>query len=126
MKNTSKITNVQGCGTWNNKIDGSLMYKYDYDFEDGTKLQASHKSEMPFKKGDTVEYEMTHPDKNYGKVSKPKEQYNGFKKSQESNASFALAYAKDIGVAYIEKGSSMTTDEILKTATEFNEWLNNN
>ena len=37
MIKISKIKNVQSTGTWESKHDGATMYKYEYEFEDGTK-----------------------------------------------------------------------------------------
>jgi hypothetical protein len=54
--------------------DNGELIPHTYTMEDGTTLNANHKSEEPFKAGDTVEYEVTGEDKKgntKGKVSKP-------------------------------------------------------
>ncbi|HKK12410.1 MAG TPA: hypothetical protein VJ945_06235 [Flavobacteriaceae bacterium] len=120
MKKTSKVKKVQANGTWNSN-DGTLYYKYDYEMEDGTALQAMHKSQRPFGIGDDVDYEVTRTHEIYGnsgKVSKPNEfQKGGFKKSG-GNGSFALSYAKDLVVA-----DKIDIKQILETADKFKNWL---
>lgn len=57
-KKESKIVNVQGAGTYQ-PAGSPMLYKFEYEFEDGTVLKANHKTERcPFKVGDTVEYEV--------------------------------------------------------------------
>ena len=68
----SKIKAIQGNGTFESKF--GLMYKFEYVMEDGTLVNANHKTEQsPFKVGDTVEYEITNAEYNNGKVSKPQD-----------------------------------------------------
>ncbi len=73
MKTRSKVRSVQASGTWNTN-DGKLMYRFDYVMEDDVALQANHVSEVHFKVGDEVDYEVTRTHETYGKsgkVSKP-------------------------------------------------------
>ncbi len=44
-------------------------------------------------------------------------------KRQGGNESFALAYAKDIAVAHIEKGKDFKAEEIVKVAEVFYVWM---
>jgi len=74
---TTKVKTVQGSGSFESKYgaeqtDGKkLLFTYDYEFEDGTFLQANHKSvPAPFKAGDAVEYEVTRESEQYGKSGK--------------------------------------------------------
>lgn len=126
MKKVSKVTSIVGDGTWNTK-DGMLMYKYQYEMEDGGKLSASHQSENKFAIGDEVEYEIkgTNTYGSYGSVSKPFQGGgNSFtSKVKGNNRSFALSYAKDIAIAFIEKGQAFDRDKIIETAETFNTWL---
>ena len=121
MIKISKIKNVQSTGTWESKHDGATMYKYEYEFEDGGYVQASHKSQMPFHIGDEVEYEVTHPEKKYGKVKKAQGTWSGSynKKSKDSTKSFALSYAKDLCIA-----DKIELDQVLYWSAKFNDWLN--
>lgn len=131
MKKISKVKSVQGDGDYTN--DYGTFYKFEYHFEDGTVLSASHKTNNGnFKAGDEVEYEVkgTNEYGSYGKVSKPQEnnyQGGGFKTKQSgSTSSFALSYAKDLAVAHISKGNEFKTEDILKVASAFNKWLKEN
>ena len=55
MENTTKITNIQGNGDWTN--DHGTFYSFEYEFNDGTVLIASHKTQVsPFKVGDVATY----------------------------------------------------------------------
>lgn len=68
----SKVTNVQGNGHYDGQH--GRLYKFEYEFEDGTILEASHKTETPrFRPGDECEYEITgsYNGQHRGKVQKP-------------------------------------------------------
>lgn len=127
----SKVKSVQANGTFESQY--GLLYKFEYQMEDGTVLTANHKGQTPLPAGTDVEYEIkgSNDHGSYGKVSKPKPA-NGFQKggsyggSKSNNASFALSYAKDLGIANIEKGVDVSTENILTVATKFKEWLDNN
>lgn len=126
---TSKVKNVQGAGTWESQH--GLMFKFDYEFEDGTVMQAMHKSENHFNIGDEVEYEVKRENEfgKSGKVSKPQQnnfQGGGFKGKTGSNASFALSYAKDVAGFNIAQGGTFTSKQIIQVADEFLKWLNEN
>lgn len=69
----SKVKAVTLGKEWTSK-HGGTFYNHTYQLEDGTTLQASHKTELPFNVGDEVEYEITSTDEQYGnkgKVKKP-------------------------------------------------------
>ena len=61
-----KIKSVQQDGTYNSKHDNALLYKHEYVFEDEVILQASHKTQNPFKVGDEVEYTIKRTHETYG------------------------------------------------------------
>lgn len=77
----TKVKSIQANGSFENDYGTlqengkKLLFKFEYEMEDGTIITANHKTqECPFKAGDEVEYEVkkTHPD--YGKsgsVKKP-------------------------------------------------------
>ena len=81
MKTISKVKNVQGNGSFENQYgaeqpDGNkLLFKFDYEFEDGISMMANHKTNIsPFPVGTEVEYEVTRESEQFGKsgkVSKP-------------------------------------------------------
>lgn len=121
----SKVKSVQPSGTDN--TPHGLLFKFEYQMEDGAVLSARHKSQDAlFAPGTEVEYEIkgTTDYGNYGSVSKPKDQsYNGQrspqKKTTGGNASFALSYAKDVFIA-----GKITQEELIPLAEKFNNWLN--
>ena len=122
---TSKVKSVQGNGTYESQY--GILYKFDYEFEDGTYLSANHKSQNPFKVGETVEYNVkgNAGGMDYGTVSKPKENFIQGNKGGNT-ASFALAYAKDMAVAHIKNGNDFKTEDVLLVASKFNQWLKDN
>ncbi len=83
----SKVKHVTGNGSYENQYgseqpDGKkLLFKFEYTFEDGVTLNASHKTnQAKFNIGDEVEYTVTKDHETYGKsgkVSKP-ESGNGY------------------------------------------------
>jgi hypothetical protein len=75
---TSKVKSVTVGSQWTSK-HGDVMFNHEYTFEDGASLQASHKSENPFKVGDDVEYEITQTDEKFGDKGKVKKPDTGFK-----------------------------------------------
>ena len=90
----SKVKSVQANGSFENDFGTlqengkKLLFKFEYEMEDGTIITANHKTqECPFKTGDEIDYEVkkTHPE--YGKsgtVKKPESSnYGG------SNASYS-------------------------------------
>lgn len=58
MKN-SKIKSVQNNGSYQSKFDGSTMYTFEIQLEDGEVGEVSAKSEDRWKEGDEVEYTLT-------------------------------------------------------------------
>ena len=80
MKN-SKIKSVQNNGSYQSKFDGSTMYTFEIQLEDGEVGEVSAKSEDRWKQGDEVEYTST-PSKfgNKLKLNKPGSQSFGSRK----------------------------------------------
>ncbi len=76
---TSKVTSCQGAGTWTSKRDGTLYHSFDYEMEDGSHFQASHKDPSnAIQPGEMAEYEITGTNEygTRGKIRKPS-QYSG-------------------------------------------------
>ncbi len=69
--NLSKVKSCQGAGDWSN--EHGTFYKFEYTFEDGKTLTASHKKQEGFPIGAEVEYEIkgTNEHGSYGSVKKP-------------------------------------------------------
>ena len=68
----SKVKTVSIGGSW--EKDGVTFYTHNYEMEDGQKIQANHKKELPISVGTEVEYEVkrTHPTYgDSGSVKKP-------------------------------------------------------
>ena len=80
MKN-SKIKSVQNNGSYQSKFDGSTMYTFEIQLEDGEVGEVSAKSEDRWKEGDEVEYTCS-PSKfgNKLKLNKPGSQSFGSRK----------------------------------------------
>jgi len=55
----SKIKSVQANGTYQSKFDGSTMYAFEVELEDGILGDVSAKTEDRWKAGDEVEYTLT-------------------------------------------------------------------
>ncbi len=55
----SKIKSVQAKGTYDSKFDGSTMFSFEIELEDGILGEVSAKSEDRWKAGDEVEYTVT-------------------------------------------------------------------
>jgi hypothetical protein len=73
---TSKVKAVQANGTWDSP--NGIFYKFEYQMEDNQIVNAMHKTaEGFFKVGQDVEYEITKPEYNSGKVRKPEQGFQG-------------------------------------------------
>jgi len=114
----SIIKNVQSSGTWDSPH--GMLYKFDYEFEDGMVLSANHKTEQPVAAGSEAFYTVT-GENNFGKRGKVSRtstaNFNGggapqaqaprsntapravASASGDKDRAFALSYAKDLAVA---------------------------
>ena len=93
--NTRTISSIQGAGTYDSKF--GLLYKFSYDFEDGTNISANHKTqESPFKVGDEVEVIVTGTsgDFTWGKVKRPETEFSA-PNSNSSDSSVTRYEDKD-------------------------------
>jgi hypothetical protein len=83
MKN-SKIKSVQNNGSYQSKFDGSTMYTFEIQLEDGEVGEVSAKTEDRWKEGDEVEYTCS-PSKfgNKLKLNKPGSQSFGSRKPDD-------------------------------------------
>lgn len=56
--------------------------------------------------------------------NKPGSGGSGFSARQRAgNESFALSYAKDLGVAYVNKGNNIEPEKVIAWAEKFYDWL---
>ena len=134
MEKISKITKVEMLQEWSNA--NGTFYPHKVTFENGDVAIANKKSQNAYIAGQEIKYQIVGQDNvgnnkfkevkedySYGGGGRPKGGY-----SKGSNASFALSYAKDIAVAFInnENEDNLSSDDILALANKFNKWLNEN
>jgi hypothetical protein len=129
---TSKVKAVQANGTWDSP--NGIFYKFEYLMEDGQVVNAMHKTaEGFFKIGSDVEYEITKPEYNSGKVRKPEQQYQGSTKPYVDNTKgIKIGHALTNGVnIFLSNGSyeAMNMKESIKAYAkmvyEISDELNN-
>lgn len=114
-----KITKLFPAGSFVGKH--GQLYKFIYEFDDGTLLQASHKTEKsPFNVGDVAEYEIRgeYNGTKEGKVSKPDSFGKSGAASPETQRRIDASWA--IGQA-LTMGQTQTTDQLVENA----EWILN-
>lgn len=129
----SKVKSVQQDGTWNSKHDNALMYKHEYEFEDGTLLQASHKTQNPFKQGDEVEYNVTRESDTYGKsgnvkwVADNQQLFSGGKSDKvqtyiirQSSLTRAIEH---LTVLHADTRDSLTKENVTALAEHYAKWV---
>lgn len=143
----SKVKSVTGNGTFdsqygiphdqNDPNSKKVMFKYEYEMEDGTVLTANHKSyTAPFKTGDAVEYEITKENEygKQGKVSKPSE--NNYSKPDSKGMKVGHAITNGVSMfnthgsdyvdlSKIENTPKAIIKEYSKMIYQINEELNN-
>ncbi len=133
MEKTSKITRTVFKNEWNNPKGGSVFY-HDIELENGDKGSIGSKEKEPAKlnPGSELTYTLE-----AGKIKAVNPNQNGFsggggmKKVPANNASFAMAYAKDVLIASWTSQSAMSTvavpmistDEMLKLADKMFNWM---
>lgn len=141
MNEQKKVTviSVTGNGSFSSQYgdENGLLYSFIYTLENEQgqtgEFHVNHKTpEAKFKEGEEVEFEEKGQDQKGNKKAKLSNVGSGSyssntgyqKKSTGSNASFALAYAKDYHTANGVDGNIV--EVITATATGFLEWLNDN
>lgn len=103
--------------------DGKTGKIYDVVLSDGGKGQSF--SEIPT--GTPKEELEITPNGNYPDKIKmiKKNGYSGGAKAKAGNESFALSYSKDWAIAQLAHGKDVKTEDILKIADKFFDWLEN-
>jgi hypothetical protein len=123
----AKITNVEILESWSNSY--GTFYPHKVTFDNGDVAIANKVTEHAYTIGQELTYELNGQDKQGNNRFKEVEEqptYSGGNFKKGGNASFALSYAKDIAVAYINNSKPISTNDIIIMAKDFNEWLNNN
>ena len=123
---TSKVSNVQGNGTWQSR--NGLMYKFDIWMENGDKGEYSSlkQDQNKFIVGDQIEYEFH--DGQYPKI-KPvyKPNQNGSKKSFKADPKQQESIEKQSclrSATIFHQHSSVDANQVVATADIFYNWLN--
>lgn len=130
---TAKVAFVLNVREWSGN-NGKIFY-YKLEMDNGDIGEIGKKTENAFKVGDSLTY--TIEEGQYGNKFKPVQQ-NGFSGANRGNfggaktggnASFALAYSKDLMVKKLEQ-ENYNADEIVKgtlwIADKFKAWLDEN
>ena len=120
---TSKIKSVQNNGSYQSKFDGSTMYTFEIQLEDGSVGEVSAKSEDRWKEGDEVEYTST-PSKfgNKLKLNKPGSQSFGSRKPDDDTLkrienSWAIKTAAQIH-GPVQGSYAVYIDRVMVTASD--------
>lgn len=117
----SKVTNIQGAGTWEHPQGGTL-FQFDVELEDGTAGRVNAKSERPwFGVGTEVAYRITKEHPTYGKSLKfDKPEYanggpqggGGRGQSPEAIARIQSSWALGQAVQIMQGGGGILTDPV--------------
>lgn len=129
---SSKIEEIHQIKPYNNSH--GTTYYHLLLLENGDKIEIGKKKEM--KVGWEITYSIVDDQHEYNKAKSEQPQgQNVFAKKTQGNtngkshgnvASFALSYAKDYAGFHVAKGVDFTPEQIMETATKFNDWLKSN
>ncbi len=126
MEKTSKVQQVEMLQEWTHQASGDTMYPHKVMFENGDIAIANKKTPNAYTTGQEIKYKITGQDNMGNNKFSEVQENKPWGQKQQSTASFALSYAKDMAIARIEKGSDVKSEDVLKVATMFNEWLQAN
>ncbi len=129
----SKVKSCQGAGDWNN--EHGTFYKFEYTFEDGVTISASHKKQEGFAIGAEIEYEIKGKNEHgsYGSVKKPDSgNYNNSNASKGSGGSDsvqtmivkqnALGHATNI-ILHNSPGKEVDPVDVIELAGRLAKWV---
>jgi hypothetical protein len=125
MEKTAKITRTVFKNEWQNPKGGSVFY-HDIELDNGDKGSIGSKDKEPSKlnPGESLTYTI---DNGKIKAVAPQGQngFGGFKKQPANNASFAMAYAKDVVIGSWSEHSpkKLTSEELFKIADKMYAWM---
>ena len=140
------VKSVQSTGSFDMEIEGKgtiTLFKFEYEFEDGTILTANHKTNTsPFPAGTPVEYEVkkTHPEHGKsGSVKKPDSgQHSGSQggfdgidpmfKQRMIVKQNALGHATELlkhNSIMDGEGAKMKADDVIALAEKYKDWVMN-
>lgn len=115
------VKNCTKSKEWDNG-KGQKVPIYKVELTDGSHGESFGK-EIPI---GTNASEITIEEGQYGKKFKwasPKNGFAGGGKPKANNAAFALSYSKDWAIAQLTHGTPVKTDDILKIADKFYDWI---
>lgn len=126
---SSKVTNVQGNGTWDGKY--GLMYKFDVEMENGDHGEYSSKSQdqNKFVVGENVEYEHSFNEYNGNKYYKIKpvstfQPRNNFSSPKSNDQQKSIEYQSMLRTASIFLANrNLSRVDLTKAADELYDWL---
>jgi hypothetical protein len=125
---TSKITRTIFRNEWTGP-SGNKVFYHDVEFENGDKGQIGTKEKEPAKlnPGQELTYCLKKTDRGYKiEVQGPNGNGGGFHKRQAgSNASFAMAYSKDIIIASWSENSpkKLSSEDLFTLANKMFDWM---
>jgi hypothetical protein len=123
MEKTATITRTVFKNEWNNPKGGQIFY-HDIELDNGDKGSIGSKEKEPAKlnPGQSLTYTLEN-----GKIKavQPQSAMGGFKKQPANNASFAMAYAKDVVIGSWNEHSpkKLTSEELFKIADKMFAWM---
>lgn len=121
MGKTAKITRTVFKNEWTNPKGGSVFY-HDIELDNGDKGSIGSKDKEPAKlnPGQSLTYTLEN-----GKIKAVQPQNGGFKKQPANNASFAMAYSKDILIASWSDHSpkKLSSEDMFKLADKIHDWM---
>ncbi len=113
----TKVKSVQANGTWDSPH--GLLYKFEYEFEDGVSLHALHKTASPIPAGTEVEYQITKTG-DYGNSGKVKKvQSFGAKKFEADPKKQMIIVAQSSMTKAVDILLSGVVDIEVKTINDF-------
>ena len=124
---TAKISIINGQRTWTNP-QGQVFYYHSITMDNGDSGSVGSKEQHPswLTVGATMDYDID-GDKIKRVTQKPFGGGGGMRGgSRGGNASFALSYAKDFGIAKMTAGADVDSKMILAVASAFKKWLDEN
>ncbi len=132
----SKVKTCQGAGDWSN--EHGTFYKFEYSFEDGAILSASHKKQEGFPIGAEVEYEIkgTNDHGSYGSIKKPDTSNHSNANTSSSGGNDpiqtmivkqnALGHATELlkyNAGFSKEPGIIKSDDVIKLAEKYKDWV---